>query len=256
MRPASEPATLVRMTSRPATARRLAVVLAAALIPVAAPSALVSPADASAQARSWTGNLVRNGSAEKTSAAPTDYYPPVTVKGWKATDSFTAAKYVAAVDDPYAYGNLLAKNSPGPGARGNKYFVGAYKTSSATKGRATQVVGLAKQRSRIKRGAQAKLVAWLGGYASNEDRMKVTLVWLTKGGKKIKGGTIRLSPVTRLDRDPTPPEVGEEYTELQKRSGTAKVPGRAWKAKVQVIAVRGSSGVSGAYADKISLKLR
>ncbi|MEN8675506.1 hypothetical protein [Nocardioides sp.] len=206
--------------------------------------------------RKRTGNLIRNGSAEKTKGAPSDF-TKVAIKGWKVTgtDQFTAATYAPKAPDPQAYGIRLAKNSPGPGGRRNKYFTGAYHTSSAETGRATQTIDLAKQRSLIKQGARFDLVGWLGGYAGNEDRMKVTVKWLNAKGRKA-GRPARLKPVTLQDRDIlTPGSPGDEVTLLAKRTASGTVPRKARKARVTVQAV-GASGVRAAYADKLSLKLR
>lgn len=261
MRPGAGPTSLDGMRTpsvstpvRRVTARLVAplvALLAAALVWAAAPG----PAPAQAAGAGWTGNLIRNGSAEKTTGKVTDYYPPATLKAWRTTDAFTARRYDGNAPDPAAYGTYLAKNSPGPGSRGRQYFVGAYKTSSATTGRAVQVIGLKKHQSRIRKGARARLVGWLGGYPSNEDRMAVTVTWLSRKGRKV-GTPLRLKPVTRADRDPSPDVEGDETTMLAKRVATGRVPGRAWKAKVQVVAKRGATGVTGAYADQLSLRIR
>ena len=206
--------------------------------------------------RKRTGNLIRNGSAEKTKGAPSDS-ARVTVKGWKvkASDQFTAARYAEAAPDPEAFGTRLAKNSPGPDSRGKNYFTGAYHTSPVTSGSATQRIDLKRHRSLIKKGAQFELAGWLGGYASNEDRMKVTVTWLNRKGKKV-GKPARLAPVTVTDRDIlTPEEPGDEVTLLAERTDSGSVPKKAWKAKVVLKAIRGEAGVRAAYADRLSLKL-
>lgn len=207
--------------------------------------------------RAATGNLIRNGSAEKTKGTPDDF-SRVTLKGWsvKKSEQFTAARYAADAPDPEEYGQRLAKNSPGPGSRGKNYFTGAYHTSSATTGRATQRLDLGSHRSLVKKGATFELSGWLGGYAGNKDRMQVTLTWLDRKGKKV-GKPARLAPVTVADRDIlTPGEPGDEVTLLAERTASGTVPKRARKAKVVLKALRGDSGVRAAYADKLSLKLR
>ena len=85
--------------------------------------------------------------------------------------------------------------------------------------------------------------------------MAVTVTWLSRKGRKV-GTPLRLKPVTRADRDPSPDVEGDETTMLAKRVATGRVPGRAWKAKVQVVAKRGATGVTGAYADQLSLRIR
>lgn len=226
--------------------------------PEITPAAAVSAAPAAAESaqRAGTGNLIRNGSAEKTKGAPSDS-ARVTVKGWKvkASDQFTAARYAEAAPDPEAFGTRLAKNSPGPDSRGKNYFTGAYHTSPVTSGSATQRIDLKRHRSLIKKGAQFELAGWLGGYASNEDRMKVTVTWLNRKGKKV-GKPARLAPVTVTDRDIlTPEEPGDEVTLLAERTDSGSVPKKAWKAKVVLKAIRGEAGVRAAYADRLSLKL-
>ena len=223
----------------------------------ASPDVTAASVGAPGARRAGTGNLIRNGSAEKTKGTPDDF-SRVTIKGWsvKKTEQFTAARYAADAPDPQAYGQRLAKNSPGPGRRGKNYFTGAYHTSSAATGRATQRIDLGDHRSLIKKGAQFDLSGWLGGYAGNEDRMQVTLTWLDRKGKKV-GKPARLTPVTLADRDIlTPGEPGDEVTLLAERTSSGSVPQRARKAKVVLKAIAGDAGVRAAYADKLSLKLR
>ncbi|MBU2111353.1 MAG: hypothetical protein KKE65_06815, partial [Actinobacteria bacterium] len=189
------------------------------------PATTAGPAAAPAARRAGTGNLIRNGSAEKTKGEPDDF-SRVAIKGWsvKKSEQFTAARYAPEAPDPQAYGLRLSKNSPGPAGRGKNHFTGAYHTSSADTGRATQRIDLSRHRSLIRKGAQFDLRGWLGGYAGNEDRMQVTLTWLDRKGKKV-GKFARLAPVTLADRDIlTPDEPGDEVTLLAERTASGTVP--------------------------------
>lgn len=264
----SRDATASHLSASTPLRRRIAV---AATLPLAASLGLMGPAHggtapepseaaaraAVASAGPWTKNLVRNGSAEKTRGVPDDF-TKVKVLYWTVPKAqrFTANRYAKAVSDRYAYGNRLAVNSPGPGGRGKKYFAGSYRTGPATTGRATQVINLKKRAALIKKGAQFKLSAWLGGEAGNRDRMKVRLTWLTPKGKKV-GKMAILAPVTRIQRDiVSPGEPGGEVTMLKLRTKLGAVPKAARKARIVLQAIKGDSGVSRAYADKISLRIR
>ncbi len=220
----------------------------------AEPHSVAPPSAARGKKPKPTGNLIRNASAEKFTGDPDDF-TQVQLKAWKIVgdDRFTANAYVPDLDDPDEYGSRLAMNSRGPGGRGEHYFAGAYKTSSAEHGRARQVVDLIPFVSRLKSGARFTLQGWFGGYAGNEDAMGLTLTWTTKQGKKV-GRRVELDPVTLEERDLlSPGEPGEEITMLARRRSTGKVPRRARKAR---IALDSHNGAPGAYADRLVLKLK
>jgi hypothetical protein len=205
---------------------------------VAATTALVglaTPGSAVGQrAAHSSGNLIRNASAEKTTPAPSpDGMAKVALAHWKVkkSDKFTAVRY--GTDE-------LTADSAGPSGRGKNYFAGG---SDGKHSIATQSVSLKPYAAWIKAGAHFRLTGWLGGWESQRDSTRVTVVWLNRSGKSI--GSASIGPVTAKDR--------KSKTVLLKRSKAGAVPGHAVKARVTITMTRVDGTYSDGYADKLKL---
>lgn len=208
---------------------------AAVLCGTTAPA--VSAADhGAARAAKHSSNLIRNGSAEKTTPKPSsDGEAKVALAHWKVSkkDQFTAVRYGTPA---------FPTAEAGATAGGKNFFAGG---AHGTRSSASQKVSLTQYAGWVKAGAHYTLSGWLGGYATQRDRAVVTVTWLNAHGKAIRSKSI--GPVTVKDRD--------SETELLKRSAKGRVPGRATSARVVMTMNHAEGTYVDGYADKLKLVL-
>lgn len=211
------------------------------LVPVALIAAglalvgVAGPGSAAAhRATHSSGNLIRNSGAERTTPAPSaDGLAKVALAHWKVkkADRFTAVRYGT---------DQLTADSPGPSHRGRNYFAGGSDGRHST---ATQTISLKDYSAWIRSGAHFHLSGWLGGWESQRDSAKVTVVWLNGSGASV--GSAKIGPVTVQDRRST--------TELLRRTASGSVPRHAVRARVTVKMTRVDGTYSDGYADKLRL---
>ena len=181
-----------------------------------------------------SGNLVQNPGAEADVAA-NNASKIVTPTGWSTTGSFTSVQY----DTPDFHLNGVSATIGG----GKNFFAGGPNAALST---ATQTIDVSGATTEIDAGGvQAKLSAFLGGYASQPDLPTMDAVFLDATG--IQLGTARLGPVTAADR--------QSKTTLLSRSGAAAVPKGTRTIKVVLTATRGDGSYDDGYFDNISLEL-
>ncbi|AXG82860.1 phosphoesterase [Streptomyces paludis] len=186
-------------------------------------------------------NLLVNGDAE---SGPGDGAEPVSsVTGWTVRQG--APALIA-----YSHGNgypTPADPGPAPAQRGSRFFSGGNSPRTAL----TQDVTLPATGATGRRAVDAgrvryTLSAWLGGYAAQEDGVRLSVEF-----RDAKGTPVALSvlgPVTAAERD--------SRTALLERTAGALVPFGARTARVLLVFTRTGSGTSNdGYADAVSLTL-
>jgi len=181
-----------------------------------------------------TGNLVQNPGGEADVGA-NNYSTTVAPQGWVTTGTFTAVQY----NTPDSPTTAFAAQIGG----GNNYFAGGRNAPVST---ATQVIDVSGATTDIDAGGvQAKLSAYLGGYASQRDAAMVDAVFLSATDAQL--GSVRVGPVGPTDR--------QGKTTLVLRSAAASVPKGTTKIKVVMTSTRADGTYNDGYFDNISLEL-
>jgi len=179
-------------------------------------------------------NLVVNGNAEAGPGAPSSsgvMKPP----GWTTTGQFTAVKYGAA-------GGFPDKTSPGPTDRGANFFAGG----NAPVSTATQTISLAAGAADIDKGSVTYVFsAWLGGYSSQDDNAKVTLI--LKGADGASIAQTQLGPVLATER--------KGVAGFFARKTSDAVPKGARSATITLTMTRAEGTYNDGEADDVSLIL-
>lgn len=180
------------------------------------------------------GNLVQNPGGEADQGA-TNSSTTVAPQGWVTTGTFTVVKYGAP--------DFLTTEFAGQIGGGNNFLAGGRNAPLST---ATQVIDVSAATAEIDAGGvQAKLSAYLGGYASQKDAGMVDAVFLTTTDSQL--GSVRVGPVAPADR--------QSKTTLVMRSATAAVPKGTTKIKVVLTSTRADGTYNDGYLDNISLEL-
>ncbi len=181
-----------------------------------------------------TGNLVQNPGGEA-DQPPTDTNAVVPPQGWTTTGTFTSIRY----GSPDFLTTAFAAQIGG----GNNLFTGGKNAPLST---ATQLIDVSAAAADIDAGGvQAKLSAYLGGYASQKDAAMVDATFLSATDASL--GSLRIGPVTPADRN--------FKNTLLPRAGTAEVPKGATKIKVVLTSTRADGTYNDGYMDNISLEL-
>jgi len=178
-------------------------------------------------------NLLFNGDAEyeRGYVGYTDV-PDTWSAGWWDPGYLTTILW----DSP---GGYPLSSEPGPSDRGNNLFAGGW-TSYDTLMK--QEIDLSPLTATLASGASYTLSAWLGGYASQDDSVSLTVNFMGSSGDTLATETI--GPVLAADRG--------EATGLLFREATGEVPSAAVKAVVTLKASV-ASGYNDGYADNLSL---
>ncbi len=180
------------------------------------------------------GNLVQNPGGE-TDQGATNSSTTVAPQGWVTTGTFTVVKYGAP--------DFLTAAFAGQIGGGSNFLAGGRNAPVST---ATQVIDVSGATADIDAGGvQAKLSAYLGGYASQKDAGMVDAVFLTATDSQL--GSVRVGPVGPADR--------QSKTTLVMRSATAAVPKGTTKIKVVLTSTRADGTYNDGYLDNISLEL-
>lgn len=184
-------------------------------------------------------NLVVNGGAE---SGPGGTAEPVgTVTGWVIRQGAPAL---------IAYslgGGYPTPADPGPAQRGSRFFSGGNSPrTSLVQDIALPAAGATGQAAVDAGRVRYAVGAWLGGYATQEDGVRLSVEL-----RDAKGTPVALSvlgPVTAAERG--------SRTGLVERKHSAAVPPGARTARVLLVFTRSGSGTSNdGYADGISLTL-
>ena len=179
-------------------------------------------------------NLVVNGNAEAGPGA-TGSSEVMKPPGWTTTGQFTAVKYGAA-------GGFPDKTSAGPTDRGANFFAGG----NAPVSTATQTISLAAGAADIDKGSVTYVLsAWLGGYSSQDDNAKVTLIFKGAAGASI--AQTQLGPVLATER--------KGVTGFFPRKTSDSVPKGARSATITLTMTRAVGTYNDGEADDVSLIL-
>ena len=177
-------------------------------------------------------NLIFNGDAEfERGYAPSGQ--DVSVPGWTDDGTFTIWTYGTPT--------YLLIDSPGPEDRGDNYFGGGSNGDSSI----YQEINLSAIQTDIQGGNLTySLAAFLGGYATQDDRMELIIEFFDSEGTVLHTGI--MGPVYAEDRD----NVTGIFLYQQWNS----VPSSSAYVKITMNAYR-DSGYCDAYADNLSLTI-
>ena len=180
------------------------------------------------------GNLVQNPGGEADVGAK-DSSTTVTPQGWTTTGTFSAVQYGAPDFLTPAFAAQIG---------GGKNFLSGGKNAPVST--ATQIIDVSAAATDIDAGGvQAKLSAYLGGYASQKDAAMVDAAFLSATDAQL--GTVRVGPVTPAER--------QSKTTLLLRAATTAVPKGTTKIKVVVTSTRADGTYNDGYLDNVSLEL-
>lgn len=170
-------------------------------------------------------NLIDNGDVERGTGGAGE--PTPAVPGWQTVEGAPAIiRYAAGGGYPTAL-------DPGPAGRGAQFLGGG--TSPRT--RLTQTV-------RLPAGAVFRFSGWLGGFATQQDGVRLSVEFLDRTGYPI--GLAVLGPVTAQERG--------LRTGLFEQTTTGPVPAGSTHARITLLFTRSGSGSSNdGYADNLSL---
>ncbi len=222
-----------RTVSTKATRLRLSV--GALAIITATIAALLGAGPLAARSNSLpAGNLIQNPGGEADQGA-SNSYTTVIPQGWTTTGTFTSIKY----GTPDFLTTAFAAQIGG----GTNFFSGGRSAPLST---AEQTIDVSAAAPDIDAGGvQAKLSAYLGGYASQKDAGMVDATFLSATDAQL--GTARVGPVTLADR--------QSKSTLVLRSTTSSVPKGTTKIKVVLTSTRADGTYNDGYFDNIDLEL-
>ncbi|MFI6683786.1 alkaline phosphatase family protein [Streptomyces sp. NPDC050485] len=201
---------------------------------VPAPSAPNRTAAAAAPATS--GNLLVDAGGESAAICSPNGLDGMTVPGWTITGGEpNVVCYGAAGGYPTA-------STPGSPTRGKGFFAGGATGNSGL----SQNVDVSSAASAIDAGGVGyNLSGWLGGYASQNDRVALSGTFLDGSGNTL--GSTSLGPVTNTDRGNT--------TEFLQKTGTGTLPAGTRSIKVALAFTWSAGSTTDGYADDLSLTL-
>ncbi|HZP54019.1 alkaline phosphatase family protein [Actinocrinis sp.] len=206
---------------------------AASLLLALLPSLLSTPARA---ASVTSPNLLVDAGAESAAICSPNGLDGMTVPGWRITSGEPDVVCYGAA------GGFPTASTPGPTDRGTGFFAGGGTGNSGLE----QVADVSGAASTIDAGAAAyNLSGWLGGYASQNDRVGLTATFLGAGGTSL--GSASIAPVTNKNRNNT--------TELLYRSASGTLPVGTRSIKVDLAFTWTAGNTTDGYADDISLTI-
>jgi Phosphoesterase family/Putative Ig domain len=178
-------------------------------------------------------NLIVNSGAESGSAGSGSGNPP---PSWTTTGDFAQILYSTGNGYP-------TQSSPGPANRGNAFFGGGYAASST----AAQTISIGDLAAQIDASKISyNLSGWLGGYASQDDSMKLVATFQSSTGSSL--GTAQIGPELAADRN--------NVTGMLQRSATGMLPVGTRSVSLLVTATRVAGSSNDGYADNLSLVLQ
>ena len=199
----------------------------AATVLVSAVAALAAPDAAK--------NLLVNGNAEKGEAG-NGYDVVAEVPGWIRNGSFTVATYGA----PNGFPDSTVASKIGGAA--NFFAGGPANAGSAV----SQDVNVAAMKKLIDSGkAKATLSGYIGGFATQDDSLVATALFLSEAGRKLRSA--RIGPVGAAAR--------QNATGMVKKTITKHVPKLTRTIRVVLAASRTSGSYNDGYADNLSLTI-
>jgi hypothetical protein len=180
-------------------------------------------------------DLLQNGGAEGSAAIP-GCGPATTIPGWTTDGNVAVCSYTLGGGYPVA-------TDPGPPNRGQNFFGGGFANLSTM----NQIVALASSAAQIDTGGVPfTLSGYLGGYGGQDDRTRMTVVFLDGSGRTL-GSPTTIGPVTNADR--------ANVTGMLPRSANGTVPVGARSARVTVEFIKSGGDSNDGYADGLSLRV-
>ncbi|NUP48385.1 MAG: hypothetical protein HOW97_13915 [Catenulispora sp.] len=214
--------------------RSTLIVATAALAAIAGTLSVAAARPAHATAAVLSGNLLVDAGAEDAAQCSSNGLDGMTMPGWTiASGEPNAVCYGAAGGYPDA-------NTPGSADRGRQFFTGGATGNSDL----AQTVDVSGAASAVDAGGVPfSLSGWLGGYASQNDRVGMTATFLNASGAAV--GTAAVGPVTSTDRG--------GVTEFLRRTATGTLPAGTRSVKVDLGFTWTAGDTTDGYADDLSL---
>ncbi|MFI6082492.1 phosphoesterase [Streptomyces sp. NPDC051217] len=186
-------------------------------------------------------NLLVNGDAEKGPGGTAE--PVGSVVGWGVRKGAPA---LVGYDVGGGY-PTPADPGPGGGSAGRRFFSGGNSPLTTLVQETALPAGGATGHRAVDAGrVRYVLSGWLGGYAGQEDGVRLSVEFRDRAGNPLALSV--LGPVSAAERG--------NVTALLERSAEAAVPPGARSAHVQLSFTRSGAGTSNdGYADAISLRL-
>lgn len=211
----------------------LAVAAAAAAGAFAAPT----PASATTTASVTSPNLLADGGAENAAQCSAKGLDGMTLPGWTITKGEPDAVCYGAP------GGFPTSSTPGSPTRGTAFFTGG----GTGDGGLSQTVDVAAAASTIDAGSVPyTLAGWLGGYASQNDRVGVTATFLNAAGATL-GTAAQIGPVTNANRGNT--------TEFLHKTAQGTLPAGTRSVRVDVAFTYSAGSGDDGYADDLSFTI-
>ncbi|MDH6142887.1 MULTISPECIES: alkaline phosphatase family protein [Kitasatospora] len=229
------------LTRSPRRTRTLAVAsVLSFLAPLATAVATAAPATAvgarNSSTTSASGNLLTDPDAESVAICSTTGEDGMTVPGWTITKGEPNMVCYGAP------GGYPTSSTPGPAGRGTAFFNGGATGDSSL----SQTADVSAAATAIDGGGVTfNLSGWLGGYASQDDRVGMVATFQDANGAAL--GSTQIAPVTNTDRHNT--------TELLQRSTTGTLPVGTRSIKVDLNFTWTAGSTTDGYADNLSLTL-
>ena len=223
----------MRRTSPARTRTRSGIAAWAAVISALAlgPTATAAPSRAAAAVVS--GNLLLDPGAESVAQCSSNGLDGMTIPGWTITGGEPNAVCYGASGYP-------SSSTPGSPTRGNQFFAGGATGDSTL----TQTADVSAAASAIDAGGvPVTLSGWLGGYASQNDRVGVTATYRDASGAPL--GSASIGPVTNTDRG--------DATKLLYRTASGTLPAGTRSVQVVMTFTYTAGSTTDGYADDLSL---
>lgn len=177
-----------------------------------------------------SANLINNGDAELSPGGTGS--PSASVPGWQTLEGAAAVVRYGATGYP-------SSKSPGPRDRAANFFTGG----NSARTRLVQSITLPDTAAIDAGSATFTLAAWLGGYSSQDDGVRLSCEFLgTEGPPR---GLVVLGPVTANER--------HGRTSLLERTATGVVPPGSRTARLLLLFTRSGGTANDGYADSLSL---
>jgi hypothetical protein len=189
-----------------------------------------------AAATTTSGNLLVDPGAEAVAQCTTTGEDGMTIPGWTITGGEPNAVCYGA---PNGYPTA---GTPGAPSRGNQFFDGGATGNSGL----SQTADVSAAAGAIDAGGVPfNLSGWLGGYASQNDRVGLTATFQDANGNSL--GSANIPAVSNSDRNNT--------TEFLQRSATGSLPAGTRKIKVDMAFTWTAGDTTDGYADNLSLTI-
>lgn len=217
----------------------LAAAAATAVTVAAAPTSAIAttPLPASAAAPATSPNLLVDGGAESAAQCSAKGLDGMTLPGWSITKGEPNAVCYGAP------GGFPTAATPGSPTRGSDFFTGG----GTGDGGLSQTIDVSAAGSTIDAGGVPyTLAGWLGGYASQSDRVGVTATFLNASGGTL-GAAAQIGPVTAANRGNT--------TEFLQKTATGTLPAGTRSVRVDVAFTYGTGSGNDGYADDLSFTI-